>query len=89
MFCGNCIGVCPTGALVFSREFEMRQAGTWDESKQAATTTVCPYCGVGCALTLHTQDNRVVKVTSPTDSAVTEGHLCVKGRFGWQYVGDD
>ena len=89
VFCGNCIGVCPTGALVFSREFEMRRAGTWDESKQRATTTICPYCGVGCSLTLHTQDNRVVKVTSPTDSSVTEGHLCIKGRFGWQYVGDD
>ena len=89
VFCGNCIGVCPTGALVFSREYQMRQAGTWDESKQAATTTVCPYCGVGCALTLHTQDNRVVKVTSPTDSTVTDGHLCIKGRFGWQYVGDE
>ena len=89
VFCGNCIGVCPTGALVFSREYQMRQAGTWDESRQAQTTTVCPYCGVGCALTLHSQDNRVVKVTSPTDSTVTEGHLCIKGRFGWQYVGDD
>ena len=49
---------------------------------------VCPYCGVGCALTLHTQGSRVVRVTSPLDSSVTEGNLCVKGRFGWQYVGD-
>lgn len=89
VFCGNCIGVCPTGALVFSREFEMRQAGTWDEARQRQTTTVCPYCGVGCSLTLHTQDNRVVKVTSPVDSSVTGGHLCIKGRFGWQYVGDE
>jgi predicted molibdopterin-dependent oxidoreductase YjgC len=89
VFCGNCIGVCPTGALVFSREFEMRRAGTWDESRQSQTTTICPYCGVGCSLTLHTQDNRVVKVTSPTDSTVTDGHLCIKGRFGWQYVGTD
>ena len=89
VFCGNCIGVCPTGALVFNREYQMRQAGTWDETRQAQTTTICPYCGVGCSLTLHTQDNRVVKVTSPADSSVTEGHLCIKGRFGWQYVGDD
>ena len=89
VFCGNCIGVCPTGALVFTREYEMRQAGTWDESRQRQTTTICPYCGVGCSLTLHTQDNRVVRVTSPHDSSVTDGHLCVKGRFGWQYVGDD
>ncbi len=87
VFCGNCIGVCPTGALVFKREFDLRQAGAWDETRQAETTTVCPYCGVGCELTLHTQDNQVVKVTSPVDSSITEGHLCIKGRFGWQYVG--
>jgi predicted molibdopterin-dependent oxidoreductase YjgC len=87
VYCGNCVGVCPTNALVFSTEFEMRKAGTWDESKQTNATTVCPYCGVGCALTLHVQDEKIVKVTSPVDSTVTEGHLCVKGRFGWQYVG--
>lgn len=87
VYCGNCVGVCPTNALVFTTEFEMRKAGTWDESKQSQATTVCPYCGVGCALTLHVQDDRIVKVTSPVDSTVTEGHLCVKGRFGWQYVG--
>ena len=47
---------------------------------------VCPYCGVGCNLELHTQDERIVKVTSPDDHDVTSGHLCIKGRFGWQYV---
>jgi predicted molibdopterin-dependent oxidoreductase YjgC len=87
VFCGNCIGVCPTGALVFKTEFDMRRAGTWDESRQTATTTVCPYCGVGCNLTLHQQDDRIVKVTSPVESSVTNGHLCVKGRFGWRYAG--
>ena len=89
VFCGNCINACPTGALVFNREYQMRQAGTWDESIQRQTTTVCPYCGVGCALTLHTQGEQVVRVTSPLDSSVTSGNLCVKGRFGWQYVGDE
>jgi len=87
VFCGNCIGVCPTGALVFTREFELRQKNQWDESKQRQTDTICPYCGVGCALTLHVQDERIVKVTSPLDSSVTNGHLCIKGRFGWQYAG--
>ena len=87
VFCGNCIGVCPTGALVFKAELDLRNAGGWDESRQRQTTTICPYCGVGCALTLHVQDERIVKVTSPLDSTVTEGHLCVKGRFGWQYAG--
>jgi predicted molibdopterin-dependent oxidoreductase YjgC len=86
VYCGNCIGVCPTGALMFRSEHEMRAAGTWDEAAQAVTETICPYCGVGCALELHVQDNDIVKVTSPMDSSVTDGHLCIKGRFGFQFV---
>jgi predicted molibdopterin-dependent oxidoreductase YjgC len=86
VYCGNCIGVCPTGALMFKSEHDMRAAGTWDESRQATTDTVCAFCGVGCALTLHTQDERIVKVTSPLDSSVTEGNLCIKGRFGFEFV---
>lgn len=86
VYCGNCIGVCPTGALMFRSEHEMRRAGTWDESKQAVTRTICPYCGVGCNLELHVQDGDIVKVTSPLDHDVTGGHLCIKGRFGWQFV---
>ncbi|HET7474097.1 MAG TPA: 2Fe-2S iron-sulfur cluster-binding protein [Candidatus Limnocylindrales bacterium] len=86
VYCGNCIGVCPTGALMFRSEHEMRAAGTWDESAQTMTETICPYCGVGCALELHVQDNAIVKVTSPMDSSVTDGHLCVKGRFGFAFV---
>jgi predicted molibdopterin-dependent oxidoreductase YjgC len=86
VYCGNCIGVCPTGALMFKSEYDMRQAGTWDDSRQTVTDTICPYCGVGCTLQLHVQDNRIVKVTSPMDHDVTYGHLCIKGRFGWQFV---
>jgi predicted molibdopterin-dependent oxidoreductase YjgC len=86
VYCGNCIGVCPTGALMFSSEHEMREAGTWDEKEQTATDTICSYCGVGCTLTLHVQDNSIVKVTSPVENGVTSGHLCVKGRFGGVYV---
>jgi predicted molibdopterin-dependent oxidoreductase YjgC len=86
VYCGNCIGVCPTGALMFKREHDMRAAGTWDESKQRTTDTICPYCGVGCTLSLHVQDNRIVKVTSPADVSVTGGHLCIKGRFGFNFI---
>ncbi|HET7291373.1 MAG TPA: 2Fe-2S iron-sulfur cluster-binding protein [Vicinamibacteria bacterium] len=86
VYCGNCIGVCPTGALMFKSEHDLRRAGRWDESRQTRTTTICAYCGVGCNLTLHVQDNRIVKVTSPLDHDVTNGHLCIKGRFGWQFV---
>jgi predicted molibdopterin-dependent oxidoreductase YjgC len=86
VYCGNCIGVCPTGALMFKTEHDLREAGTWDESRQKKTDTICAYCGVGCTLTLHTQDNRIVKVTSPMDVSVTHGHLCIKGRFGFEFV---
>lgn len=86
VYCGNCIGVCPTGALMFKSEYDMRAAGTWDEEAQTVTTTICPYCGVGCNVELHVQDNTIVKVTSPLDHDVTSGHLCIKGRFGFQHV---
>jgi predicted molibdopterin-dependent oxidoreductase YjgC len=86
VYCGNCIQVCPTGALMFTSEYEMREAGTWHEEEQTQTDTICPYCGVGCSLTLHVQDNTIVKVTSPSDHSVTHGNLCIKGRFGFQHV---
>jgi predicted molibdopterin-dependent oxidoreductase YjgC len=86
VYCGNCIQVCPTGALMFTSEHEMRAAGTWDEERQSRTDTICPYCGVGCTLTLHVQDNEIVKVTSPADADITRGNLCIKGRFGFQHV---
>jgi len=86
VYCGNCIAVCPTGALMSKREWELRAAGAWDESKQTATDTVCPFCGVGCTLTLHVQDGEIVKATSPFDNDITVGNLCIKGRFGWRHV---
>jgi NADP-reducing hydrogenase subunit HndD len=86
VYCGNCIGVCPTGALMFRSEHEMRLTGSWNAAEQTRTDTICPYCGVGCTLTLHVQDNQIVKVTSPLDHEVGRGHLCIKGRFGWQFV---
>jgi predicted molibdopterin-dependent oxidoreductase YjgC len=86
VYCGNCVAVCPTNALQFKTEFDLRQAGTWRPDDQTVTRTVCSYCGVGCNLELHVQDERIVKVTSPADHDVTYGNLCIKGRFGWQYV---
>lgn len=86
VFCGNCVGVCPTGALAFKTEFDLRARGAWDESRQTVTDTICPYCGVGCQLSIRVQDNRVVRVTSPADHSVTSGHLCIKGRFGTSFV---
>jgi len=89
VYCGNCIAVCPTGALMFKSEHDRRAAGTWDEERQTRTTTICTYCGVGCNLVLHEQDNEIVKVTSPLDHPVTSGNLCIKGRFGFQFVQND
>jgi predicted molibdopterin-dependent oxidoreductase YjgC len=86
VYCGNCIAVCPTGALMAKTEFDMRRDGTWDESRQTAVDTICPYCGVGCTLTLHEQDGEIVKSTSPLDNSITLGNLCIKGRFGWRFV---
>jgi predicted molibdopterin-dependent oxidoreductase YjgC len=86
VYCGNCVGVCPTGALQFKTEYDLRQADSWKPDEQTVTQTVCSYCGVGCNLELHVQDDTIVKVTSPADHSVTHGHLCIKGRFGWTYV---
>ncbi len=84
VYCGNCIEVCPTGALMFRTEFDLRESGGWAEDRQHVTTTICPYCGVGCNLHLVVQDNQVVRVNSPADHDITRGNLCIKGRFGQQ-----
>ena len=86
VYCGNCIAVCPTGALMSKAEYDKRQAGTWDPENETVVTTICPYCGVGCNLELHVQENEIVNVTSPHDHDVTEGNLCIKGRFGYTFV---
>jgi predicted molibdopterin-dependent oxidoreductase YjgC len=86
VYCGNCIQVCPTGALMPSPEFKLRAAGEWRPETQTVTDTICPYCGVGCTLSVHVQDAQIIKVMSPLDNEVTHGNLCVKGRFGFEYV---
>lgn len=86
VYCGNCVAVCPTNALQFKTEFDLRKMADWRPEDQTVTQTVCSYCGVGCNLDLHVQDNTIVKVTSPSDHSITHGNLCVKGRFGYQYV---
>ena len=80
--CGNCVSACPTGALQdkLSR-FECR---TWDAT---AVATVCPFCGCGCNIELQVKDGRVVQVTSRIGEGPGEGNLCVKGRYGFQFIG--
>jgi predicted molibdopterin-dependent oxidoreductase YjgC len=86
VYCGNCIAVCPTGALMAKTEFDKRADGTWDEAGMTHADTICPYCGVGCTLRLHVSDGEIVKATSPLEHSITQGNLCIKGRFGWRFV---
>ncbi len=80
-FCGMCIEVCPTGAL--QPKQAIGRARAWE---METTTTICPYCGVGCALDLHVKNNEIIKVTSNWDGPANNGVTCVKGRFGWDFV---
>jgi formate dehydrogenase alpha subunit len=82
--CGNCIDVCPTGALFFPGA--ERGGRTWELRR---TVTICPYCGVGCTIILHTRNNRVVAVTGEPGLGVNRGRLCVKGRFGFDFLGHE
>ena len=70
----------------YPQYYDLIFAAEWKPEEQTVTTTICSYCGVGCNLEMHVQDNTIVKVTSPNDHDVTNGNLCIKGRFGWQYV---
>ncbi len=81
VFCGNCISTCPVGALQ-PIPYE-RKSRVWEISK---TKTVCPYCGVGCVLDLHVKDNKIVDVRSEVGKNVNRGNLCVKGKFGLDFV---
>ncbi len=89
VYCGNCIAVCPTGALVGTPEFELRNDLDWRPEDQRVDTTICGYCGVGCTVEIHSQDGVPFKATSPLDNEVTLGNLCIKGRFGWTHVGPE
>jgi predicted molibdopterin-dependent oxidoreductase YjgC len=79
--CGTCIALCPTGALVEKQS--MRKGRTWEFEK---VTTLCPYCGVGCTIDLNVKNGRVSKVTSNWTQGVNRGALCVKGRFGYEFI---
>jgi formate dehydrogenase alpha subunit len=80
--CGNCVSACPTGAL--QNKQSRHQGRTWEES---VVRTVCPYCGCGCTIDLHIKDGRVIEVSSPIGEGAGEGNLCVKGRYGFQFIG--
>ncbi|MCY3412177.1 MAG: formate dehydrogenase subunit alpha [Candidatus Heimdallarchaeota archaeon] len=80
--CGNCVAVCPVAALVPNTLIEQHVREV--ESKRTVTT--CNYCGVGCQFELVHKDNRIIYVDSHRDAVVNGLALCVKGRYGWDYI---
>ena len=85
-WCGECVRVCPTGAI-----FEVmpwKQYGQARVEPDHIARSVCPYCGVGCQVDLHVKDNQVVRVTSPSfeEDTPNYGSTCVKGRFGYDFT---
>ncbi len=81
VFCGECIQACPVGALV-----EKKSRYKWRPWEVEKIRTTCPYCGVGCQQWLHVKDGRIVKVTGVETAEPNKGRLCVKGRFGFDFI---
>jgi len=90
-FCGDCLAVCPVGAI--TNKFSKYLYKPWQMKK---TTTTCNYCGDGCQMYVETKDTEVIRITSPlswknkwgdrADTAKGHGGLCVRGRFGFEYL---
>jgi formate dehydrogenase major subunit len=81
--CGECVQVCPTGALM--EKTLLNEAGKRIHYEEKSVDTLCPYCGVGCQTTVHVKDNKVLYVDG-RDGPANENRLCVKGRFGFDYI---
>ncbi|MCD6150455.1 MAG: molybdopterin-dependent oxidoreductase, partial [Deltaproteobacteria bacterium] len=82
--CGECLSVCPTGAL--TENLSRFKGRPWLVER---VPTTCTYCGCGCQLELNVQNNRVIGVTTQEGKGVNLGSLCVKGRFGYEFIGSD
>lgn len=81
VFCGQCVAVCPTGAL--TEKPMAGKARRWEIEK---VRTTCPFCGTGCNFDLAVKDGKVIGVLSDSDAPVNGRMLCVKGRFGWDFI---
>lgn len=79
--CGECVQLCPVGAFIEKKA--MGKARRW-ETRTVRTT--CPYCGVGCQLELHVKGDQIIRVTGVEGAEPNQGHLCVKGRYGYDYI---
>lgn len=84
VFCGECVQACPVGALL-----EKKSLTLWRPWAVKRVRTTCPYCGVGCQLWLHVRDGEIVKVTGVEGAEPNQGRLCVKGRFGYDFIHSD
>ena len=81
VYCGECVQACPVGALFDKKTFG-KEIG-WGAER---VRTTCPYCGVGCQVWLHVVDGKVVRVTGVEGAEPNKGSLCVKGRFGFDFI---
>jgi formate dehydrogenase (NADP+) alpha subunit len=78
-FCGTCISVCPTGAL-------MEKERTYRGTIATAVSTTCPFCGCGCSISLEVVDDRIARARPGKESSVNHGTICVKGSYGYDFV---
>jgi len=77
--CGACVDTCPTGALEDKSMIALGTPTRW-------TKTTCAYCGTGCEMNVGTREDRIVSIHPALDAPVSKGHLCVKGRYAFEYV---
>ncbi len=78
-FCGTCVAICPTGAL-------MEKKRAYSGTSPVKVSTICPFCGCGCSINLEVKDNQIVRARPGAESAVNRGTLCVKGSYGYDFV---
>ncbi len=78
-FCGACVAICPTGAI-------MEKDRTYTGTATTTVTTVCPYCGCGCTLSLGVKDGKVVYARPAVEGPVNRGTLCVRGSYGYDFI---
>ncbi len=80
-YCGQCIDICPTGALL-SKPSKFQARAWFLEEKD----TICPFCGCGCTLTLGLREGKILRSRGKEDNGVSDGNLCGRGRFGFDYI---
>ncbi len=84
--CGECVQSCPTGALI--EKSLVNEEGVRDNYPDKTVNSLCPYCGVGCQTEVHVKDNKIIHVDGKNGPANNQ-RLCVKGRFGFDYINSD